>query len=279
MCEFCTKHGDGKKWYLQAKNYADDLASDLKRRKKTIGWFRYFNDDMARDVDRMDNLFPRFPAALRRTFASLFTYRQKREHFGQVVPMEDIESIFSMVNSIVRVPCVCRRATLGKDVAYCLGISASPGNMMDEVIDSTFCLGPDARGMDRLTPAEASEFVRGLEQNGVMHSVWTFETPFIGAICNCDRSGCVATRATVNHGLKVMFKGEYVAEVNPGLCTGCRQCERLCQFGAIAFNPADRKACVDLPKCYGCGICRAGCDRNAITLKERSAIPIVARDW
>ena len=26
MCEFCIQHGAGKKWYLAAKNYADELA-------------------------------------------------------------------------------------------------------------------------------------------------------------------------------------------------------------------------------------------------------------
>ena len=33
MCEFCTKHGEGEKWYLQAKNYSDDLLSDVRRRR------------------------------------------------------------------------------------------------------------------------------------------------------------------------------------------------------------------------------------------------------
>jgi len=33
MCEFCYKHGEGKKWYLQAENYSEDLMSDLRRRK------------------------------------------------------------------------------------------------------------------------------------------------------------------------------------------------------------------------------------------------------
>ncbi len=32
MCEFCTKHGEGKIWYKNAANYANDLLSDLKRR-------------------------------------------------------------------------------------------------------------------------------------------------------------------------------------------------------------------------------------------------------
>ena len=32
MCKYCHEHGEGKKWYLQSKNYAQDLESDLKRR-------------------------------------------------------------------------------------------------------------------------------------------------------------------------------------------------------------------------------------------------------
>jgi len=33
MCEFCSKHGDGKVWYRNAANYSNDLLSDLRRRK------------------------------------------------------------------------------------------------------------------------------------------------------------------------------------------------------------------------------------------------------
>lgn len=28
MCEFCTQHGEGKIWYLQMKNYAQELLSE-----------------------------------------------------------------------------------------------------------------------------------------------------------------------------------------------------------------------------------------------------------
>lgn len=33
MCEFCTKHGEGKVWYKNAANYGQDLLSDLTRRR------------------------------------------------------------------------------------------------------------------------------------------------------------------------------------------------------------------------------------------------------
>ncbi len=31
MCEFCTQHGEGKKWYLQAENYIQEVASEERR--------------------------------------------------------------------------------------------------------------------------------------------------------------------------------------------------------------------------------------------------------
>ena len=39
MCEFCLKHGEGEKWYLQAKNYSEDLMSDLRPRTPTVWLF------------------------------------------------------------------------------------------------------------------------------------------------------------------------------------------------------------------------------------------------
>ena len=42
-------------------------------------------------------------------------------------------------------------------------------------------------------------------------------------------------------GSAVMFRGEYVAQVDPDLCVGCRDCLRLCQFGALAYSAANRE--------------------------------------
>ena len=32
MCQFCHTHGDGKKWYLNAENYSEELLDNLERR-------------------------------------------------------------------------------------------------------------------------------------------------------------------------------------------------------------------------------------------------------
>ncbi|NIN65355.1 MAG: hypothetical protein GTO63_11780, partial [Anaerolineae bacterium] len=37
MCEFCTAHGEGQKWYLEMKNYAEELLhEELSAEKKEI---------------------------------------------------------------------------------------------------------------------------------------------------------------------------------------------------------------------------------------------------
>lgn len=139
--------------------------------------------------------------------------------------------------------------------------------------------GPDTSEFEELDAQEALEAFADHEKEGLCHSVWTFVTPFIGGICNCDRVDCMAMRATVVHDVKVMFRAEYVAEVNRDLCTGCRSCMRVCQFGALVYSAADQKASVDQTACYGCGVCRSVCPNDALELKPRAEVPAVANLW
>jgi ferredoxin len=280
MCEFCTKHGDGKKWYLQAKNYGEDLASDLRRRR----FLDHFLNEMMRDgrgspkqgLERLEKA----PAIVRRIVGGLVTRRMKRDHFGQVLPLEDVEQIFDMCNGIVRIPCVCRRLTQGKDAAYCIGVSLNPHSYFTEgVVSEDYWTGPDGRGLQRLTREEAVTLVREFEKEGLCHSVWTFIAPFIAGVCNCDRSDCYAMLYTLREGVKVMFRGEYVAEIDAEKCEGCRMCMRQCQFGAIGYSAAQKTCFVESSACYGCGVCRAPCKNDAITLRDRASVPAVANLW
>ncbi len=213
----------------------------------------------------------------------IITRKMKRTHFGQVVPIEEIEQIFGFMNSIVRIACICRHTTLGKEKRYCYGISLAPdGGKFAEIfrdLDKSFYKGPDGAGFERLTKEEAISAFRAHEREGLCHTVWTFYTPFIGGICNCDRSDCLAMRSTVTYGLPVMFRGEYVAGVDPDLCVGCRECMRLCQFGALTYSATNQKAVVDQRWCFGCGICRSMCKKDAIRLEDRAKFPVAANLW
>lgn len=281
MCEFCLKHGEGEKWYLQAKNYSDDLFSDI-RRRKYIEEFVSHPEALAKDAHNIDRL-SRLPGFIKGLVGRIVTWKMKKTHFGQVLPIEDIKQIFDFTNSIVRVACLCRNITLGKEKRYCYGISLSPDGgwltEMSSALDMSFFTGPDASGFETLTKDEALSAFHEHEREGLCHTVWTFHTPFIGGICNCDRSDCLAMRTTVTHSTPVMFRAEYVAGINPDECSGCRECMRICQFGAITYSASNKKAVIDQRWCYGCGVCRSACKKNAIRLEERIKVPVAAGLW
>ncbi|KPJ61565.1 MAG: 4Fe-4S ferredoxin [Latescibacteria bacterium DG_63] len=281
MCEFCLKHGEGKKWYLQAKNYSDDLLSDVRRRKFVEKFFTNV-DALAEDARRLEKL-EKAPSLIRGLVRRIVTRRMKKDHFGQVVPIEEIEEIFGFVNSIIRVACICRHITLGEEKRYCYGISLAPdGGKLAEILgglDESFLSGPDTKGFETVTKDEAISAFRDHEQQGLCHTVWTFQAPFIGGICNCDRADCLAMHATVTQSVPVMFRAEYVAEIDPDECSGCRECMRVCQFGAISYSAASGKAVIDQKRCYGCGVCRSVCKKDAIRLEERVQVPAAANLW
>ena len=276
------KHGEGKKWYLQARNYSDDLLSDARRRKFIENFASSSSESLSRDAQRMDRL-KKAPRLIRSMVTHIVSQRMKKIHFGQVVPIEEIEQIFGFVNSIVRVACICRHINLGQEKRYCYGISLAPnGGKLGEIVrglDKSFLSGPYAAGTERLTKEEAISAFHTHEQEGLCHSVWTFYTPFIGGICNCDRSDCLAMRSTVTHEIPVMFRAEYVAKVDPEACVGCRECMKICQFGAVTYSASNRKAVIDQMWCYGCGVCRSVCKKNAIRLEDRVRVPAAANLW
>jgi ferredoxin len=280
MCRFCVQHGDGEKWYLQAENYAADLESDMLRRGYIIDFVQGFERMRSRALlaARAVDVAPGpVSSAIKRTIHE----RQQAHHFGQPVPIEECERIFGFATSIVRLPCVCRTAAGTPDDAYCIAVTTKP---MDDVLGEAFAgyeNGPDTAGLERMTKEQAMELLRECERRGLMHSVWTFITPFIGAICNCDlQSGCMAMNLTVGHDIKIMWKGEYVATLEETRCTGCGACVERCPFNAID-KPADRHRPARLRQtdCYGCGVCRAACKHDAIALLDRASVPAVANAW
>ena len=281
MCEFCHKHGEGKKWYLAARNYSEDLLSDVKRRKTVAEFFEHPGRLRAsmKQLSRLDSA----PQPVRALVRWGLVAQQKSTHYGQVVPIEDIERILDMTTSVTRLACICRHVSVKKEARYCYGVSLGPnGGEMAKLLGGlgdSFLHGPEAGGLEVLDRKTALEAMRKHEREGLCHSVWTFQTPFIAGICNCDRADCMAMRATLNHDFPVMFRSEYVAAVLPDPCNGCRLCMKLCQFGAMGYSAATRKAWIDPRRCYGCGICRSVCKPGAIELRERTSVPLAANRW
>lgn len=278
MCQFCVEHGEGERWYLQAKNYAYDLDSDVRRRRYVIDFvdgFGEMRDSAIKWMERLDRL----PAPLSSAGKNLISLRQRVNHFGQPVPLEECESILDFATSITVIPCVCRIHAPGSvNREVCMLVTTKP---VDDVLEEAFSGyddGPDLDDFHHLDRSEALALLKECEHEGLMHSIWTFKTPFAAAICNCNlESGCMAMRLTAVHGLKIMWRGEWVARIDAERCTRCGRCARVCPFDAITAVRGDVR--LDETACWGCGICRSACTHDALALLDRRDVPSVAGIW
>jgi len=279
VCQFCIEHGEGKRWYANARNYAFDLDADLRRRGfvvEFVGGFERWRRGAERGLDALGWL-PRPVAGL---VAGAASRAQRREHFGQPVPLEECARIFDLATNVTRVPCVCRGAMRpGSDAeSCCLVMTVAPHDALVAEAFAGYRGGPAAEGFERLTKGEALALLRRCEERGLCHTVWTFLTPFVAAICNCNlASGCMAMRS-IEAGVKVMWRGEDVARLDPERCSGCGRCVPACPFGALR-QAGKGDVALDRLACWGCGTCRAHCARGALELQPRRAAPDVAGAW
>jgi len=243
------------------KNYSQELLAQNDRAEKIRSFFRDFESRTASSLSMLDKIqsLPFIPGAVSR----VATARQKKSHFGQVVPIEDVDMLLDEITSFVRIPCVCRSLTTGRhETRYCFGLGIDPTGLIGEYPDY-------GENLEWLSRDEARAAIHKLDKEGLVHSVWTFDTPFIGGLCNCDQD-CMAYRMQIGTGImQVFFPAEYVAGVDWNACTGCKLCRGYCPFGAIRYSAANDKCLVDPNLCYGCGVCRAICKKNAIALERR----------
>lgn len=266
MCELCQAHGEGRKWFLQAKNYADDLLSDLGRRKYIDGFLRSQRAQIGQP-EPMER-YARLPRSLKPVVRRVIEARLRADHYGQVITLEEAREILGLVNAVVRLPCVCRRITRGGEHRYCLGFSLAPDGLgAAGLAQAGYWGGPDGTGLERLTRQEALDLLADFDRLGLVHSVWTFRTPYIGGLCNCDVEGCRAMRGNIRYGLTVIHPGEAVAAIGDD-CTGCGQCAKICPFGALSRGNGGRIE-IAANRCYGCGLCRGVCPRGAVGLRAR----------
>jgi ferredoxin len=250
------------------ENYSIELLDQKNRRKYAAEFLNGFQARVPSSLKQLDKIRQ---TPLMKLAKPILTHAQKQDHYGQVVPIEDVEKIFEMVQGVVRLPCVCRRVTTGNmNARYCYGLTMD--RQLMEALDDSFSL-------ELLTKEEALASIRKLDKEGLVHSVWTFKTPFIGGLCNCDQD-CMAYRVThARKDYSVMFRAEWVAEVSVEACNGCRLCMRQCQYGAIRYSSNDKKVTIDPTACFGCGVCRAMCNKKAITLSPREFVKEAAALW
>jgi NAD-dependent dihydropyrimidine dehydrogenase PreA subunit len=278
MCEWCEKYGDGyERWYFNPANYARRLykirkeeaeASGAEADPQAAGGMAFVGQDFLEARERGD-------------VATVEQIKQQVEgiswitHFGQVLTLEEALKIVDIMYPIGLMTCACRRSMQGfpdEENFTCMGMGT--GMYKWERWPDTY-----RGGVHFLTPDEAKEVLAKLNKRGLVHTAFTFGTPYLAGLCNCDYPDCAAIRTVVDLGIRVLWKGHHVAKIDPELCNGCASCVHRCQFRALSFSPSTNKAIIDQFQCFGCGLCATECDQDAITLVERANLPALANVW
>ena len=279
MCDWCQQHRDGKKWYLNIKNYSKEFLKDKAVVEAANAFFQ--NIESATDMGpgkadllnlKNDDQFSESVAAKKQAISTLTPHR------GQVVPLEDVRKIIKLAGPIAKVACVCRRAFRASfEEKTCIPVGPVFLEYAKEWPDYT------RGGIDYISKEEAVELMEGFNEKGYVHTFWRdFRSPAVVGFCNCEFPTCGALRARRFMGSWYNFfirKAEYVAMHDYDKCTGCGSCVQRCQFSAITYSPYLEKAIFDMKKCAGCGLCRTVCEQGAIKLVPRSEVPAVRELW
>jgi len=276
------KHGAGGKWYLNARNYSKELADSMNLQAYLEEQWKNFEQVYIRKIMGISSIglgyklkMPIIGRVLRWSAERMIHSESKNRnpvradgHFGQVIPIEEAKMIMLNLASepIIQNYCTCRM--MQKDVkdACCVNFGVLSG-----VIEKLPRFIPENTKL-RLTREEAAEALEEQNRKGRVATVWFQPVPYINAICSCEVPQCGGLRLRMDFGLNTVYKAEYVAEVNPDLCQGCKSCVAACQFGAIRFSPTLGRVLIDQSKCFGCGLCRDRCVYGAITLVPRDEI-------
>jgi len=278
MCDWCEQYGGGyERWYFNPANYARRLYKIRKEEAEAAG--AEANPQVAGGMSIVGREF--LELLDKGDMEEVNRIKQQAEaaawvtHFGQVITLDEALKIADIMYPISLITCACRRSMSGapnEENFVCMGMG--PGMYKWERWPDTY-----RGGVHFLSPDEAKEVLTKVNKRGLVHTIFTFGTPYFGGLCNCDYPDCAAIRTVVDLGIRMLWKGHHVARINEELCNGCASCVHRCQFKALSFVPSRNKAYIDQFQCFGCGNCASECDQEAITLLERASLPALAKVW
>jgi formate hydrogenlyase subunit 6/NADH:ubiquinone oxidoreductase subunit I len=279
------KHGANGKWYMNAKNYIRETAVEVNSHEYLEDLWGNMERAYSRKVHGLFDLKwvskhvnTPFLGRFLKWYANRGFIKNGREHklnleaaqghFGQIITLKETkEIILEKTEEIVRAICPCKFFNRGIKEATCLGFTP-----LKEILPKLPRFIPE-NGLEILDKEKAVSFLESMSEKGYVHSIWAGPLPAIVAVCSCDLPTCGAIRLRTDFDINACWKGHYVATVNLDKCIQCGNCNDICQFDALSYDP-NKGPRIDLEKCYGCSNCAEMCLENAIQLVERDSIPI-----
>ena len=284
MCNWCTKHGAGKKWYMNSKNYhADQISSKDEMRSYLEEQWMNMENLFIRKIKGISSVglgykmkMPIIGRVLRNIAEKMIHSEKKHRyaaradgHFGQAIPLEDAQMILSELAAepIIENYCLCRYMQRGTKECCCINFG-----VLSEVIEKL----PRYIPKDRVVRIDRETAIKRLEEHnkkGYIASVWFQPVPYINAICSCETPECGGLRLRNDFNLNAFYKAEYIIHVDQDKCQGCKECVSMCQFSALRYVPSQKRVIVNYDKCFGCGVCRHACNNDALKLIPREEFP------
>lgn len=285
MCDWCTEHGKGKKWYNAVENYVrtfNDLDDWLKE------WNTNYRQVQARlwgpvsgEVDVLKSrLSPRLEKLADYDWEEGFA----KYHSAQTVTPDEAKEMVDVADEhggFVRLACTCRKYKrggkyAGPDNTLCLGISAY-ASMYEEHPERVW----KEHKIETVSAEEAKEHLENCAEKGLAHQASYVGSPaFMSKLCNCEYPVCVWLQWRLDWGINgILKKGHYVAKQDQDACVGCGTCVKACQFQAISYSPTYGKAIFKPDKCFGCAQCMRVCPEEAVKMVGRESIPTLKEEW
>jgi Pyruvate/2-oxoacid:ferredoxin oxidoreductase delta subunit len=270
------QYGEGTRWYLNPRNFREE-ARNLPHVVDS-GMIEIFGGNAKMDLEigtavGLDSMIPDLTD--REHLDSLDTLIESR-HGGQIVTVEEVNKIIDLSEGehLLYVPCYCRKYFGAVDRLTCLWLypvsEMAPRNRPWE-------------NQQVVLKTEAKRQQQAFHEEGLVAGIYWTPLPIPMVVCNCEFPYCMAMRARTHYGLKnITRKGHYLASITVSKCDGCRgfpRCVHRCQFGALTYSVTDRTVAVNYSRCFGCGVCRPSCARDAITLIPRNTVPAVAEAY
>lgn len=180
MCQFCMQHGAGKKWYLSAQNYSEKLALSEGRESFIDNFFKNYERNYPRSIHLIDRAIkvPFIKDIAETKVKNYFT----EKHAGQVVSIEDAISICNIPGRVSVIDCPCQKYLNNKNDKKCI-LFGTTADIVENI--------PKISSVKDVDSEEIAELLKSTEVEGKIHTIWTFKTHYIGAICNCDHTGCL----------------------------------------------------------------------------------------
>lgn len=285
MCEWCTEHGKGKKWFLAVENYVrkfDEMEDWLKEWNSN---YRAVQAKLWGPVSaEMDVLKSRLSPRLEKLADYDWEEGFSRYHSGQTVTADEAKEMCDVAGEhggFVELACTCRKYKrggkyIGPENTYCLGISAYT-SMYHEHPERIW----KEHKIKTVSAEEAKEHVEKLSDEGLCHNASYVGSPaYMSKLCSCEYPVCVWLQWRLDWGVTgILKKGHYVAELDMDTCNGCGRCVEACHFKAINMSPTYGKAILKQQECFGCAQCMRVCPVEAIRMLEREKIPALKEEW